>query len=170
MIQTLDVISVNLWQILISLANLVILFFLFKKFLYKPVKGIMAQRQAEIDKQYAEAQSAQSIADENKLAWDKKMAEAQGEADEIVQRATEKAERRRVQIVGEAKVKAEEIIRQAQTDAELELKKANEQIKEQIVNISTALTEKILDREISEQDHRSLIDEFIGDIGDDGDE
>ena len=36
--------------------------------------------------------------------------------------------------------------------------------------IFTALTEKILDREISEQDHRSLIDEFIGDIGDDGDE
>ncbi len=170
MIQTLDVISVNLWQILISLANLVILFFLLKKFLYKPVKNILAQRQAEIDKQYSEAQVAQDVADENKRAWEEKIKNAEGEAEQIIQNATEKAERRKEKIVGDAKVKADEIIRQAETDAELELKKASEQIKQEIVTVSTALTEKMLDREINEQDHRKLIDSFIEDIGDDGDE
>ena len=44
--QTLDVISVNIWQILISLANLTILFLLFKKFLFKPVKKVMEKREA----------------------------------------------------------------------------------------------------------------------------
>lgn len=170
MIQTLDVISVNLWQILISLANLVILFVLLKKFLYKPVKNLLAQRQAEIDKQYSEAQSAQDIADASKREWDERMKGAQDEADKIVKSATEKAEKRRDKIVSDAKIKADEIVRQAEADAELELKKASEQIKQEIVTVSTALTEKMLDREINEQDHRELINSFIEDIGDDGDE
>ena len=41
--QTLDVISVNLWQMVASLANLVILFLLIKKFLYKPVQTELKQ-------------------------------------------------------------------------------------------------------------------------------
>ena len=49
MIQSLDVISVNLWDILISLANLLILFILVKKFLFKPVKKVLEKRQSEID-------------------------------------------------------------------------------------------------------------------------
>ena len=47
--QSLEVISFNLWQMLISLANLVILFWILKRFLFKPVKKVLAQRQAELD-------------------------------------------------------------------------------------------------------------------------
>ena len=45
----LDIISVNVVQILISLANLAILYALLKKFLYKPVKNVIAARKAELD-------------------------------------------------------------------------------------------------------------------------
>ena len=44
-LQTLDVISVNIWQILISLANLLLIFLILKKLLWKPVKKVMQQRQ-----------------------------------------------------------------------------------------------------------------------------
>ena len=43
---TLDVVSVNIWQILISLANLVIIFLIVKKFLFAPVQRMLAERQA----------------------------------------------------------------------------------------------------------------------------
>ena len=43
-VQTLEVISINLWLVLISLANLAILYAILKKFLYKPVKATMAAR------------------------------------------------------------------------------------------------------------------------------
>jgi len=52
---TLDVISVNLWQILISLANLTVLFLVLKHFLYAPVKKVLAERQRAVDEGYAEA-------------------------------------------------------------------------------------------------------------------
>ena len=60
--QNLEIISVNLWQILISLCNLLIMFLLLKKFLYQPVKKAMAERQAAVDRQYAEADEAREKA------------------------------------------------------------------------------------------------------------
>ena len=41
-VQSLDIISVNIWQILISLINLLLLFLIIKKFLFKPVQNMLA--------------------------------------------------------------------------------------------------------------------------------
>ena len=60
-------------------------------------------------------------------------------------------------------------MRTAQTEAELELKKAADGIKREIVEVSGALTEKMLEREINTDDHRSLIESFIEKIGDGND-
>ena len=61
--QTQDIISVNVWQILISLCNLAILFLILKKFLYQPVKKALARRQADLDAQYAKADEAHEALD-----------------------------------------------------------------------------------------------------------
>ena len=164
--QTLDIISVNLWQILISLANLFLLFLIIKKFLFKPIKNVMEQRQKEIDDQYAAAESAEQEANENRKTWEDKLSKADEQADAILQDATENAKNRGEKLVAEAKEKAEGIIRAAQTEAELERRKAADGIKREIVEVSGALTEKMLEREINTEDHRALIDSFIDEIGD----
>lgn len=163
--QTLEVISVNLWDILISLINLLIIFLILKKFLYQPVKKIIAAREAQIDESYTAAKNAELSALESKNEWDKKMISAQATADEIMKTATQNADKRGEVIVAEAKEKAEFILRQAEIDAELERKKARTEIKYEVVNISAALAEKMLSREINEKDHKNLIDSFIDGIG-----
>lgn len=167
--QTLDIISVNLWQILISLANLVIIFLVLKKFFYKPVKKVLDQRQKEIDQRYFEAESAQKIAEQNKAEWDEKIKTASTEADSILKTATATAEKRADTIVSEAREKADGIVRRAENEAQLELKKAEEQIKREIVEVSGALTEKMLEREINAEDHRNLIDSFLEKVGEEND-
>jgi F-type H+-transporting ATPase subunit b len=164
--QNLDVISVNLWQILISLTNLVLLFLIVKKFLFKPVKRMLTKRQQEIDGQYDAAAQAQAEADNNRRKWEASMANARSQADSILQTATEQAQFRSDAMVDEARQKADSIIRMAQTEAELERKKAEQDIKREIVEISGALTAKILDREINSEDHRALIDSFLEQLGD----
>ena len=167
--QSLDVISVNLWQILISLANLTIIFLIVKKFLFKPVKNILAKRQAELDEQYDKAYSANENAQSNMQAWEEKMKSADDEADDIIKKATDVARRRSDKIVEEAKDKADGIIRQAETEAELERKKAEDDIKREIVDVSTSLAQQMIGRELNQQDHRRLIDSFIEGIGDSDD-
>lgn len=165
--QTLDVISVNLWQILISLLNLVLLFLIVKYFLFKPVKKMLAKRQSEIDSQYDAASQTEKEANESRQLWQQKLSGAEGEADAIIQKATDNAKYRGEKLVAEAQEKAESIIRLAKTEAELERKKAVEGIKREIVEVSGALTEKMLEREINNEDHRALIDSFIEKIGED---
>ena len=131
--QSLDVISVNIWQILISLANLLILFLMFKKFLFKPVNNMLEKRQSEIDAQYEAAEEAKRSAQEDKLLWDEKMETAKAQADEIINKAQNSAKRQGEAIVTKAKDTADSIVRQAENQAQLEIKKAEDGIKKEIV-------------------------------------
>ena len=165
MIQSLDVISVNLWSILISLANLVILFLLVKKFLFGPVNKVMEKRNSEIENRYKSAEQSETDANNLKIEWEQKMQDLNQKADSILSDATSNANARGEQIISEANKRADDIIKQAHDEAELEYKKAKDDIKHEIVEVSGALTQKILEREINSEDHHRLIDSFIENIG-----
>ena len=90
--QDLDIISINIWHIVISLANLVILFLILKKLLFKPVKKIVEKRQKELEAEYCKAEKIQAEADAIKAEWEGKMATAEAEADKIISDAVERAE------------------------------------------------------------------------------
>ncbi len=163
--QSLDIISVNLWQILISLVNLLLIFLIVKRFLFGPVKKLMAARQSEIDHRYAAAEEAQNKAMTNKEAWEQKLFTAEEEANAIISDATDTAKRRADQIVSDAKQKADGIVSRAEEEAILERKRATEDMKREIVGVSAAIAEKMLEREVKEEDHRAMIHSFIEQIG-----
>lgn len=162
--QSLDVISINLWQIIISLLNLLILCLIIKKFLYKPVKNMLSKREAELNEMYNTANDSIRRAESDEAYWKEKRESAQAEADEIIEEATSSAKMRGEKIVAEAKDKAEGILKRAQNDAELEMEKAQDTIKREIIDVSSALAEKMLGREINIEDHRNMIDSVIEDI------
>jgi F-type H+-transporting ATPase subunit b len=163
--QDLDIISVNIWHIVISLANLVILFLILKKLLFKPVKKIVDKRQKEIESEYKKAEKTQAEADAIKAEWEGKMATAEAEADKIISDAVERADSRNEVMLYESREKADQIIRKAKADIERERKDARETIKKEIVDVSEALSEQIIGREINMDDHRDLIDRAIDRIG-----
>ena len=170
MLQSLDIISVNLWQILISLLNLLLIFLILKKIFYGPVKKLLADREASLSQQYAAAKQAQTDANEYRCAWEDKLRGADAEADAIVREATDIAKYRAAQIVDEATEKAKGITSRAEADAILTKKKAEDGIKREIVDVSAAIAEKMLEREVDAKDHRTLIDSFIDRIGEGNDE
>ena len=162
--QNLSVISVNIWQILISMVNLLILTLIIKKFLYKPVKKMMEARRAAIDEDYAQAKTAREEAEQTRQNYEEAMAAATRTGEQIIADANRTAEFRSNEIVAEARERASEIRRQAEADAVLERKKAEDEMKHEIANVSAQLTGKLLQREINEEDHRNLIDSFLKDL------
>ena len=163
--QNLDVISINLWQVLISLCNLLLLFLILKK----PVRKLLAERKAQLDEQYRKAEQAQQAAEENRQTYERQLADAHAQAEQILQTATGQADHRAERIVADAREKADGIVREAQTQAALEQKKAQAGIKQEIVDVSAVLAAKLLEREITPADHRALIDAAIADMGEIGD-
>ena len=164
--QTLGIISVNIWQILISLANLVIIFLILKKFLWKPVSKVMKDRQDMVDKQFADAAEAQAEAEADKAAWAKKLATADEEAAARIAAADDTARRHSDRVIVDARVKADGINRQAEQAAELERKKAEDGIKQEIVSVGAELAEKLLERELNAADHEKMIQSFLDEMGD----
>ena len=163
--QTLDIISVNLWHILISLANLALIFWFAKKFLFAPIRAVFQKREDEIAHRYAAADDAQRRADEDRATWESKLQGADAEATRIITEATDTAKYRSEQILTEATTRAQGIVDRAELEAKLERKKATEGIKREIVDVSSAIAEKMLEREVNENDHRALIDSFIDQLG-----
>ena len=163
--QNLDIISINIWQVVISLANLVILFLILKKFLFEPVKKIKAQRENEIETQYKKAEKARKEADDLKAGWEDKITTADQKADEIISEAVERANERNEIMLYESREKADQIIRKAKADIERDRREARETLKKEIVDVSQVISEQIIGREINMDDHRDLIDDAIDKLG-----
>ena len=162
--QSLSIISVNLWQILISFANLAILTWIIKKFLFDRVRKVLDARRENIDGAYARAGEAEAEAEEHRKNYAAAMAAAKQTTDQMINEAAREAERRGNEIENEARDRAQEIRRQAEADAQLEKKKAEEDIRREIADVSAQLTGKLLEREIKPEDHRELIDSFLQEL------
>ncbi|MBQ8136676.1 MAG: F0F1 ATP synthase subunit B [Clostridia bacterium] len=160
-----NIISINIWQIVISLANLVILYLILKRFLFKPVQKVLKDRQSAIDDRYAKADEAVRDAENSKAAWQVKMDHADEEARALVKRAADNAERSSDAVLQEAQQRAHSIVNQAQEEARLERRKAEEGIRGEIAGLSTELASRLLGREVNDADHRGLIDDFINELG-----
>lgn len=159
--QSLEVISINFGQILISLLNLLLLFLILKRFLYAPVKSVVKDRQEMLKRQFDEAENAVSKAKINEEYWNGKIKNAQQEANSIIKNAMDNANQNSEEIISDAKKKARDIVTQAEINAKIERKKAENSIKKEIADASTILAEKIISREINEDEQKNLIDNFI---------
>lgn len=162
--QNLDVISVNLWQILISLINLILMYRILKRFLFRPVKAIVAKREEEVEGSYREAAKQRKEAEALGAHWEEKLSHAQEEAEKLMLRAEEEAAHRRAAMLAEAREEAAMLLRNARTEAELEKEKARAEIREQIVEISHQVATSVLEREVSSADQERLVDDFLKDL------
>ena len=160
----LELISVNIPHIIITIINLLILFLLIKKFLFKPVQGILDERKAEVDKIYADAHETQEAADKDKQLYEEKLENAEAQADAILESAAKKAEQNSDLVLAEATEKAGAMLRKAEADIAQERKKAVNEIKNEISDLSVSIAGKVIGRELNADDHRALIDGFIDDL------
>ncbi len=160
-----EIISVNIWQILISLCNLLLLFLILKRFLYKPVQKMLSARQKTLDDTVQSADDALKSAETDRDKWAEKLAAADSEADARIKTAQSIAKSEGEKIVERARADAEAMMRSAKEEIALEQRKSEEQMKQEIADLSTQLAGKLLEREINPDDHRQLIDSFIDEIG-----
>ena len=121
-------------------------------------------REDEINSQYEQARLAENNARLSEEKWNEKIAAAEKEADNIISNASTLANSLHDRKINQAELEAHNIIENAKAVAELEIKKAQENIKQQIVDVSQELTKKLLAREINKDDHEKLIDTFILEI------
>ena len=158
-------ITLDGWTFLAQICNLMIQLFIFKKFLLNPGKNVIAERKAKADSQIADATKLRTEAEAMKAEYEQNLQNARTEANEIVANAQKTATARGEEIVGEARAQAAALKQKAEADIAQERKKAVNEVKDEIGGIAMEIASKVVEREISEKDHKDLIDEFIKIVG-----
>ena len=158
-------ITLDGWTFLAQICNLMIQLVIFKKFLLKPIKQVIADRKAKADSEIADAQKLRTEAEAMKAEYEQNLQNARTEANQIVAAAQKTATARSEEIVGEARVQAAALKQKAEADIAQERKKAVNEVKDEIGGIAMEIASKVVEREISEKDHKDLIDEFIKNVG-----
>ena len=158
-------VGVNLWTMIFAWVNLLILYLLFKKFLFVPIKNMIDQRQKEIDDIYSDADSARKSAAELKAEYEEKMSHAEEESEQILKKAVRKAQLKEEEILKEANLQASRTLERAQEQIELEKKQAINEVKDQVSSMAIGIASAVIERDVSESEHKQLIDDFIGKMG-----
>ena len=153
------------WTFVAQICNLFIQMYLIKRFLFKPVNEMLEKRRALADAQIREAEQAKADADAIKTEYEQNMKEAKEKANEILTTAQRTAALQSEEMLKEATAQAAALKSKAESDIAQEKRKAVNEIKDEIGGIAVEIAGKVIEREISEEDHTKLIDEFIANVG-----
>ncbi len=159
-------VGVNFWTMIFAWINLLILYLVLKKILFKPVKNMIDSRQKEVDDMYSDAEKSRASADEMKAEYEKRLEAASEESEEIVKRAIRNAQLRGEEIIKSADEKAARSLERAKEEAELEKKRILNEVKDEVADYAVSIASKIIERDVSNDDHREFIGDFIENMGD----
>lgn len=145
------------WEILFHAINLVLLIVALYFLLYKPVKKIIAGHRKKLDDIYQENKRIQEESETLKNEIDDLKQQALQESAQISARAL----RRSQEIVEDAQKRADAILESAQKEALVERQRMQRELHDSVGHIAVEIAEKILEREVNEEDNRRIIDESL---------
>ncbi|MBR1862410.1 MAG: ATP synthase F0 subunit B [Lachnospiraceae bacterium] len=152
-------------NLLFTVINLFILFFVIWKFLFKPVKKIIAERQKEVEAGYAEADKAKADAEETRIKLEEQLKTAESEKAEILKESRVKAGEEYDRIIAQANSEASGILEDAKKNAAEESERLKKKANEELSDLVSKAAAKIaLTKEDPDTD-RKLFDEFITKTG-----
>jgi F-type H+-transporting ATPase subunit b len=149
-----------IWAIVIFLLLLV----LFNHLAWKPLKATLQAREDSIRQSLEDAREAREELQRLKSESSRMLAEARVEAETILSRTREDANRFRDEMKEKAKTDAATIVKNAEKRIETETSRALQQIRAEAVEFSVAIASKILQRSVSKEDNERLIEETFRQI------
>lgn len=137
--------NLNFWNLLFTVINVLILYFLMNKFLFRPVQAILQKRQEMITANIEESRKSQQEAESLKNDYEGKLSVAKEEAQIIVHNAREAAELEREEILAKTREESEQMLGKAKAAILSEQEQAQREAKEEIAKLAVLAARKIIE-------------------------
>lgn len=160
----LNFLSIDQWTIIFNLVNTIILYHIMKKFLFKPVNKIINDRKLEIEKNYNIADKTLMDANDLKKHYEDKIKQTNIEAKEIIDEARLSATKQYDKIINEAQRQAGLLIKKANDEIEYKSKKAINDIKVQIADMAILMASQVIKNEVNKDNNKEIIDKFFDEV------
>lgn len=144
-----------------------VLFLVASHLLFNPVRDMLEKRQEKIKTELDSAASDMEEARALKEEYEARLKNVDKEAEAILADARKRALANENKIVADAREEAARIIERANTEAELEKKKAADDVKREMVTLASLMAGKVVSTAIDTTVQDSLIEETLKEIGED---
>lgn len=150
-----------IWTFVFHIINAVILFFILRRLLFKPVKKFLDQRENKFRQQVQEIDERQSEIEKLQIEYTKRLEQAKSEAASIIEQANELANEH----LRDAKQKAQEqskaMLERVRKQLESERDQVMDELKADTAKMAIEIASKILQRNINAEDNQKIIEEFL---------
>ena len=152
-------------NILWTFIDLALIYFVLKRFLFKPVNEIIKKREDIINTSLDNAKKAEKDAESLKKSYEETISNVKAEADEIIEKAQKRAKKEYNSIIDTAKNDAEIIIKNEEKSMNDEKQKALRELQLNTTDFVIMAAEKIAEKSIDDDNNRRMIDAFISEAG-----
>ncbi len=157
--------QIDFLRIGLHILNVLIMFVVLRLLVYKPILKFIKQREHAFSDKTDDLDAREKRLVQQKAQYEHMMAQAQGEAASIIANSNEMAQEHAREILGKAKEHAKEIVVRAKKEIDSEKAQARLDMRAEIADMSVQIAQKVLEREISVEDNRKIIDEFFERVG-----
>ena len=152
------------YAVLLAIAVFVMFLFL-SDMLFNPAREMLKKRQDKVKDDIDSAEKSREDAAKLKEEYENRLREIHKEEDAILSAARQKALENETKIIDQAKAEAANIIARANHQAELEMKKAQDEIKKEIITVASMVAGKAVSEKLDIEIQDSLIDDTLKEIG-----
>ncbi len=157
--------EINWIEIGIHVLNVIILFVVLRLILYKPVMKFIKKREHMFADKVDELDLREKEIVRAKKEYEHMMDEAGNEAASIITNSNEMARDHAREVLDNSKEHARDLVIRAKKEIEAEKVQARMDMKTEIADMAIQIAEKVLEREVSLDDNRKIIDEFFERVG-----
>ena len=158
-----DLVTPDVGLLFWTFISFAILFFLLKKFAWKPIVGTVNDREKSIKEALASAEAAKLEMQNLTADNERILKEARAEREMMMKEAREIKTKMIADAKDEAKESADKMITQAQAAIESEKKAAVAELKNQVASLSIEIAEKVMKSELSDTDKQlKLVEDMLG--------
>src|SRR5215510_6070175 len=152
-------------SLIVQAINFLILLFILKRLLYKPLLAKMEERTAAIQKSLDEAQAARAEATRQQQENETRLRAAHAEAAAIRAQAMKEAADEQKRLVEAARGESQRLIESAKAQMDADVRRAREELRREVADLATAVAEKLVRRSLRDEDHRRIVADAITKVG-----
>lgn len=145
--------------------NLLILYFVMKRILFKPVTRFMDSRTKSIRDAIEEADKNKAESMELKKEYESLLGNARNEADRILEAARVNAGREYEEIMRTARKDAGDILMGAREEIEYEKARALDSVKNKVAELALLAASKVIEENMDNEANRVIVSKFINEAG-----
>jgi len=153
-------IGLMIWTLLVFGISLYIL----KKVVFPRIQEALDKRQHAIEESIDAAEHTRVEADKLLAEYRERLAQAREQAEEIVVRARKAADASESQAVEDGKAKREEMLEQSKREIQAETRRAIQDIRNEVADLTILATEKVTRKTLTEDDQRRLVEEALSEL------